>query len=334
MPCAGAAATVRRRACASCQLARSSLPLSPASRAKNLEEGFLCEFSVRERNGVKMAEVTLDMEQSGYWFGGGHFMKQHWPLNLGAFEVGPFFPYDNGPNGLNTLTAAHWMTSRGLLVLADPETPFFHVGLNAPSEGPNDGWIQRTWGTGVQNLTKEYLPSACKGHGDGKLRLQARTAYRCPEMLHPLRDWSPPALEGGAGGTAGARDEKMLTVKFAICAHRNVKEAAMAALRTLNRPPAPPPRQMVDAPIWTTWARYHAKVTQAKVERYANEIVSKGLPCSVMEIDDKWQSKYGDFTFDSSKFPDPKAMVDLLHALGFKVTLWIMPFAEEASEAY
>ena len=29
-----------------------------------------------------------------------------------------------------------------------------------------------------------------------------------------------------------------------------------------------------------------------------------------------------------------RSMVALLHDLGFKVTLWIMPFAEEASEAY
>eukprot|EP00850_Spirogloea_muscicola_P006760 SM000032S12144 [mRNA] locus=s32:710768:722399:- [translate_table: standard] len=297
--------------------------------ATKLEEGFIMEYSIKHRPAdVEMAELVLDMRPSGHWFGGGHFMKQHWPLNLATFEVGPFFPFDNGPNGLNTLTAPQWMTSKGLLVLADPDTPFLHVGMNAPVPGPHDGWIQRSWGTGVQNLTKEYLPSRCDGSGDGLLRIQARSSYFCHDMLHPLRDWMPPILEDNNQGM------RSVSLRFALCAHENVKEATLAALRTLNAPANPPPRELVEAPIWTTWARYHANVNQAKVESFAKEIVSRGLERSVMEIDDKWQSKYGDFTFDTKKFPDPKAMVDALHALGFKVTVWVMPFAEESSEAY
>jgi alpha-glucosidase (family GH31 glycosyl hydrolase) len=34
------------------------------------------------------------------------------------------------------------------------------------------------------------------------------------------------------------------------------------------------------------------------------------------------------------RHPSSQAMVDHLHALGFKVTVWIMPFAEEDSDAY
>ena len=29
-----------------------------------------------------MAELRVDVEEAGDWFGGGHLMKQHWPLNL------------------------------------------------------------------------------------------------------------------------------------------------------------------------------------------------------------------------------------------------------------
>lgn len=43
------------------------------------------------------------------------------------------------------------------------------------------------------------------------------------------------------------------------------------------------------APIWTTWARYKTNVTQAKVLRYAQEIVERNLPRSVLEVDDRWQ---------------------------------------------
>ena len=53
-----------------------------------------------------------------------------------------------------------------------------------------------------------------------------------------------------------------------------------------------------------------------------------------MEIDDRWQSAYGDLEFDSAKFPDAPGMVRQLHAMGFKVTVWVMPFVEENSAAY
>jgi Glycosyl hydrolases family 31 len=72
----------------------------------------------------------------------------------------------------------------------------------------------------------------------------------------------------------------------------------------------------------------------AQVLTYAEEISARGVQRSVMEIDDRWQRAYGDLEFDPVKFPDPKAMVDRLHALGFKVTAWVMPFAEERSAAY
>lgn len=53
-----------------------------------------------------------------------------------------------------------------------------------------------------------------------------------------------------------------------------------------------------------------------------------------MEIDDRWQSAYGDLEFDALKFPDAPGMVRQLHAMGFKVTVWVMPFVEENSDAY
>lgn len=53
-----------------------------------------------------------------------------------------------------------------------------------------------------------------------------------------------------------------------------------------------------------------------------------------MEIDDRWQCAYGDLEFDTDKFPDAPGMVRQLHAMGFKVTVWVMPFVEENSAAY
>ncbi len=62
------------------------------------------------RSASKLAEINIDLESAGRWFGGGHFITQHWPLDGAALEVGPWFPFDNGPNGTNTLLGDHWMT--------------------------------------------------------------------------------------------------------------------------------------------------------------------------------------------------------------------------------
>lgn len=76
------------------------------------------------------------------------------------------------------------------------------------------------------------------------------------------------------------------------------------------------------------------QVSEKKVRQFADEIVQRSMARSVMEIDDKWQSKYGDLSFDPKKFPDPNGMVEYLHNAGFKVTLWVMPFFERSSEMF
>jgi alpha-glucosidase (family GH31 glycosyl hydrolase) len=75
-------------------------------------------------------------------------------------------------------------------------------------------------------------------------------------------------------------------------------------------------------------------VTQADVIAFAEDIVAHGYPHSVMEIDDRWQSVYGNCAWDRTKFPDPQRMIERLHELGFKVTLWVPPFFDPQSAAF
>lgn len=51
-------------------------------------------------------------------------------------------------------------------------------------------------------------------------------------------------------------------------------------------------------------------------------------------IDDNWQSRYGTWTFNCEKFRDPKGMIKKLHAMGFKVMLWVVPFISSDSPVY
>merc|ERR1711976_761563 len=96
---------------------------------------------------------------------------------------------------------------------------------------------------------------------------------------------------------------------------------------------------MLETPIWSTWAKFKTQINESVIRAYANDIIANYASCSPencgqLEIDDKWQSDYGDVEFDSTKFPNPKAMIDDLHNQGFTVTVWTTPFINKESRFY
>lgn len=255
-----------------------------------------------------------------------HFKKISFTIlrpSIVLSQVGPWYSFDNGPTGQNNLLGPHWYTSNGLLVAFDPDTPYLHVGFNAPSQEN----LSRKWGVGIQNATRELLPLTLK-HGrivrngsDGLLRIQSRRSYEDSTVHHPLKYFSSSSSMSSIDCEAeSCTMGDCLSVRVALCTSKNAAESVRMALSTLQPPGKLPDRSVLRSPIWTTWARYKTRVNQAKVLRYAEEIVCRGMQRSVMEIDDKWQTLYGDLTFDPKKFPDPVGMIDALHELGFKVT--------------
>ena len=78
-------------------------------------------------------------------------------------------------------------------------------------------------------------------------------------------------------------------------------------------------------PQYNTWIELQYQQTQAGVLAYAERVIAEGYPPGVLMIDDTWQYDYGHWRFPADRFPDPKGMVDRLHALGFLVMLWICP---------
>ena len=59
--------------------------------------------------------------------------------------------------------------------------------------------------------------------------------------------------------------------------------------------------------------------------KYAREIIENGFTPGILMIDEGWQKDYGNWDFDSLKFPEPKKMIDELHSMGFTVMLWVVP---------
>jgi alpha-glucosidase (family GH31 glycosyl hydrolase) len=71
-------------------------------------------------------------------------------------------------------------------------------------------------------------------------------------------------------------------------------------------------------PVWNSWAQFYRNIDQAKVLEWAHSLKDAGIDGHTVQLDDKWESNYGNLTFDAKTFPDPKAMSDEIHAMGQK----------------
>ena len=101
----------------------------------------------------------------------------------------------------------------------------------------------------------------------------------------------------------------------------------------------PPSGKMPDplfftAPQYNTWCELIHFQSEKGILDYAKSMLDNGLPPGVLMIDNSWQAGYGTWRFEASRFSDPKRMVAKLHAMGFKVILWMVPFVTMDSMEY
>jgi alpha-glucosidase (family GH31 glycosyl hydrolase) len=95
-----------------------------------------------------------------------------------------------------------------------------------------------------------------------------------------------------------------------------------------------PARELFVAPQYNTWIEVPFTPSQDEVLAYARRVLDAGLPPGVLMIDDTWTDGYGHWRFDERRFPDPRAMVDQLHAAGFTVMLWVVPYIGPDSSTF
>lgn len=115
-----------------------------------------------------------------------------------------------------------------------------------------------------------------------------------------------------------------------------LREAYLAA-SAAHFPPSGtiPPEELIANPQYNTWIELTYNQNQADILRYASDVVSNGFPTdAVLMVDDNWQKYYGNFEFKPERFPDPKGMIDKLHAMGFKVMFWLSPYVSPDSPEY
>ncbi len=83
--------------------------------------------------------------------------------------------------------------------------------------------------------------------------------------------------------------------------------------------------------LWQCKLRYR---TQAEVLEVARRYVSEGIPIDMIIIDYFHWTVQGDWKFDPRYWPDPKAMIDELHAMGIKVMVSVWPSVDRRSENF
>jgi len=92
-------------------------------------------------------------------------------------------------------------------------------------------------------------------------------------------------------------------------------------------------------PKWTfgTWlSTGGAHRTQEEVQKLVSDLERYELPADVIHIDTWWmrERKYCDFQWDRQAFPRPEVLIEVLHRLGLKLSLWEHPYISVESELF
>ena len=127
------------------------------------------------------------------------------------------------------------------------------------------------------------------------------------------------------------------TIKLAytICIRDNIREVHQVLYNQfIRKPSGVPDKEMMLSPIWSTWVKYKKGVNEDKIRTFATEIRDYGFPGSILEIDDKYSTEYGDYNFDPTKFSEVVSMFQFLKTKNFRVTTWVYPFSNLESESF
>jgi hypothetical protein len=260
--------------------------------------------------GWKHLPITLDATATSDGF------RLVWsaPSDASSVGVAMVLP-EGGPwYGMGERIVQSWPLSK-LGALSEPFGPVDH-GRDGTLSISTPLWLNRAGGGLLVTEDTGQLDIAMHRDGDDCLRLVQRRPEQQPMNLDEQLEKLSPRLS------------VMLLVAPTLPA------AYQLAVGHLGQPSSRPPAALLARPTWTTWARYKMHITQNAALEFADDIVAHGYPHSVFEIDDRWQSAYGDLRFDSRKFPDPAAMTQALHRRGFRVTLWVPPFFERGADAF
>ncbi|WP_225850365.1 glycoside hydrolase family 31 protein [Streptomyces sp. HPF1205] len=135
-----------------------------------------------------------------------------------------------------------------------------------------------------------------------------------------VMDVSINAVEQGVFGCTLTRSAAMDCTVFVERTPRDVYEDYVGITGTPAKSDATGTQYA--KPLWNSWAQSYTGVSQDSLLAWAKGLHDAGVPGHTIQMDDGWMSHYGDFTFNG-KFPDPKAMSDEIHAMGYGFGIWV-----------
>ena len=91
-------------------------------------------------------------------------------------------------------------------------------------------------------------------------------------------------------------------------------------------------------PAWT-FGYWQSKITYesaAETLEIARKMRKHEVPCDVIHLDTFWYARdwFCDLQFDKTRFPDPAGYLRELADMGFKVSLWQIPYIPEGSQLF
>lgn len=183
---------------------------------------------------------------------------------------------------------------------------------------PGEHW----WGGASQNAAE--MPITAESNYEFDMYNSCNQAMPLYLSSHGRYIWSEtPMHVRAADGEIAIESASEITLTEA---GETLKDAYLAAMRThFPFSGKVPPAKFFTSAQYNTWMEFDYNQTQENVLAYAHAIVENGYEPGILMIDEGWHTRYGLWEFDRTKFPDPKGMVDELHALGFKVMLWVVP---------
>ncbi|MEG0032980.1 MAG: glycoside hydrolase family 31 protein [Mucinivorans sp.] len=120
-----------------------------------------------------------------------------------------------------------------------------------------------------------------------------------------------------------------------VKAGKTMREAYILASNDHFKPSGVrPPAEFFNTAQWNTWIELLLNQNQRGIMDYAQGIIKNGFTPGVLMVDDNWQRYFGSYDFKNEQFSDPRGMVDSLHAMGFKVMLWVCPFVSPDSPEF
>ena len=194
---------------------------------------------------------------------------------------------------------------------------------------------ERWWGV-CNNFGRE-MPFTEKSDFSCDLKLDNYShqslAFLCSDKGRALWCAEPVGVKIADGKIALESDKGEIVLKEN--AGRNLAEAFRYAAKTWFPPTGEEPELLYfAAPQYNTWIELTYHQNEKDILAYAKSMLDHGLPPGVFMIDDTWQHGYGEWEFDARRFRDPKGMMAKLHAMGFRVLLWMCPFVSMDSPAY